>query len=114
VSVLIHVGHRIDSEDHVETEGVGVTRRRLDAGAGGDAPAPPPSYLCQPAYCIDDALRRLITDPDLRARLGQAARDRAVGEYGMSQNAARVLDVYAAARRARQRASGTATPVALP
>lgn len=30
----------------------------LCAGAGGDAPAPPPSYLCQPAYCIDDVLRR--------------------------------------------------------
>src|ERR1700693_6200225 len=30
----------------------------LCAGAGGDAPAPPPSYLCQPAYCIDDELRR--------------------------------------------------------
>src|ERR1700730_5402059 len=37
VSILIHVGHRIDREDHVESEGVGVTRRRVDPGAGGDA-----------------------------------------------------------------------------
>jgi hypothetical protein len=37
VSIAIRIGHGIDREDDVEAEFVGVTRRRFDAYAGGDA-----------------------------------------------------------------------------
>ncbi len=57
---------------------------------------------------------RLVSDPGLRARLGRAARERAVSAYGMAQNAEHVLAVYAAARHARRPASGRATSGALP
>jgi glycosyltransferase involved in cell wall biosynthesis len=63
---------------------------------------------------LDDAVRSLVSDPDLRARLGRAARDRAVSAYGMAQNAEQVLAVYASARHGRSTASGRATSGALP
>jgi glycosyltransferase involved in cell wall biosynthesis len=56
-----------------------------------------PTHPLRPA--LDDAMRTLVADPQLRARLGRAARDRAVSDFGMSQNAERVLGVYEAARR---------------
>jgi glycosyltransferase involved in cell wall biosynthesis len=55
-----------------------------------------PTHPLRPA--LDEALRTMVSEPDLRLRLGRAARDRAVRDYAMSQNAARVLSVYAAAR----------------
>jgi glycosyltransferase involved in cell wall biosynthesis len=67
-----------------------------------------PTHPLRPA--LDDALRRLLADSDLRARLGSAARRRAVETYAMSQNAERVLAVYAAA----QSAPSTARRAALP
>ncbi|HEY2571305.1 MAG TPA: glycosyltransferase family 4 protein, partial [Solirubrobacteraceae bacterium] len=69
-----------------------------DGRALGVAGAVIPTHPLRPA--LDDALRRLIADPTLRAQLGRAARERAVGEYSMVQNAQRVLSVYANARRA--------------
>jgi glycosyltransferase involved in cell wall biosynthesis len=69
-----------------------------------------PTHPLRPA--LDDALAQLVGDADLRARLGRAARDRAVSRYAMSQNAQRVLGAYASAQAFR--ASGTATPLALP
>jgi glycosyltransferase involved in cell wall biosynthesis len=71
-----------------------------------------PTHPLRPA--LDEALRQLVDDPPLRARLGEAARRRAVHGYGMSGNAERVLAVYAAATESARRVSGTATPVALP
>ncbi len=67
-----------------------------------------PTHPLRPA--LDDGLRRLIADPGLRTRLGRTARERAVSDYSMAQNAHRVLAVYAGARRA---VPGTGTPVAL-
>jgi len=69
-----------------------------------------PTHPLRPA--LDDALRKLVADPALRARLGRAARDRAVSRYALSHNTERVLGAYRAAQRLR--ASRTATPVALP
>lgn len=63
---------------------------------------------------LDDALRRLISDPMLRAQLGRSARRRAVEAYGMSENAQRVRAVYAEAARSAPGAPGTASPAALP
>lgn len=84
-----------------------------DAGEDGRALAGAgvviPTHPLRPA--LDHALREVIGDPTLRARLGQAARERAVSRYGMSQNAQRVLAVYRNAQRSR--ASGTTGPVAL-
>ncbi len=71
-----------------------------------------PTHPLRPA--LDHALRRLIAEPELRDRLGRAARERAVSSYAMAQNAERVLGVYAAARRSGHAAAGTATPAALP
>jgi glycosyltransferase involved in cell wall biosynthesis len=62
-----------------------------------------PTHPLRPA--LDEALRTLVSEPELRARLGRAARDRAVRDYAMAQNAERVLNVYAAARE-----SGAARP----
>jgi glycosyltransferase involved in cell wall biosynthesis len=61
-----------------------------------------PTHPLRPA--LDDALRRLVADPDLRAQLGVAARRRAVEMFPMSENAQRVLAVYAAAQSASQHA----------
>jgi glycosyltransferase involved in cell wall biosynthesis len=71
-----------------------------------------PTHPLRPS--LDDALRRLISDPRLRAQLGSAARRRAVDTYAMSENARRVRAVYAAAARSAPGAPGTATPAALP
>jgi glycosyltransferase involved in cell wall biosynthesis len=61
-----------------------------------------PTHPLRPA--LDDALRRLVADPALRAQLGAAARRRAVEMFPMSENAQRVLAVYAAAQSASQHA----------
>jgi glycosyltransferase involved in cell wall biosynthesis len=58
-----------------------------------------PTHPLRPA--LDNALRQLLADPDLRARLGRAARDRAVSEYAMAQNTQRVLSAYASAQAHR-------------
>ncbi len=71
-----------------------------------------PTHPLRPA--LEHALQTLVSDPELRTRLGRAARDRAVSDYAMSATAQRVLGVYAAARQSARAASGTATPVALP
>jgi glycosyltransferase involved in cell wall biosynthesis len=71
-----------------------------------------PIHPLRPA--LDDAMLRLISDPRRRAALGAAARQRAVDSYAMSNNAQRVLAVYAAAARTALDAPGTATPAALP
>jgi glycosyltransferase involved in cell wall biosynthesis len=87
-----------------------------DAGDNGraleEAGVVIPVHPLRPA--LDDAMRRLISDGPLRARLGAAARHRAVDTYAMSDNAQRVLAVYAAAARSALDAPGTATPAALP
>jgi glycosyltransferase involved in cell wall biosynthesis len=71
-----------------------------------------PTHPLRPA--LDDALRRIISDAALRARLGEAARRKAISNYAMSRTAELVLAVYAAASRSVREASGTATPAALP
>lgn len=71
-----------------------------------------PTHPLRPA--LDDAVRRLIADPSLRMRLGQAARARAVGSYSFARNVDRVLSVYADATRAAAPTRGTPTPAALP
>lgn len=65
---------------------------------------------------LDEALRMLISDPGLRARLGRAARERAVAEYSMTHNVERVLGVYADASEAGAGAGepGTRRRAALP
>jgi glycosyltransferase involved in cell wall biosynthesis len=40
------------------------------------------------------ALNRLLDNPDLRRRMGRAARDRVVNEFGIREMAARTLDLY--------------------
>jgi glycosyltransferase involved in cell wall biosynthesis len=77
-------------------------------GAGLVIPANP----LRPA--LDDALARLIADPDLRTRLGAAARARAVDRFAGAGNADRVIGVYAEAIRAAAAARGTPTGAALP
>ena len=55
------------------------------------------------AAAIAAALRRLHDDPDLRVRLGAAARERVVAEFDVDRNAARLIERFAAvARRARR------------
>lgn len=46
------------------------------------------------AGALADAMRRLATDPALRARMGQAARAKALGEYALALQAERVEGVY--------------------
>ncbi len=41
------------------------------------------------------ALRRLLTDPELRARLGRQARERVYAEFSLEIMTRRILDVYA-------------------
>ncbi|HSP64692.1 MAG TPA: glycosyltransferase family 4 protein, partial [Candidatus Deferrimicrobium sp.] len=58
-----------------------------------------PTHPLRPA--LDDAMREVVGDAELRARLGRAARKRALSDYGMAHNAERVLDVYASAQARR-------------
>lgn len=46
------------------------------------------------ARALKDALLRLSASPELRARLGAAARDACIARYTWTHNAARVLDAY--------------------
>jgi len=71
-----------------------------------------PTHPLRPA--LSNALQSLVSQPELRAQLGRAARQRAVETYAMSQNAQRVLAVYAAVARSASEAPGTATPATLP
>jgi glycosyltransferase involved in cell wall biosynthesis len=71
-----------------------------------------PTHPLRPA--LDDALRRLIAEPELRARLGEAARARAVDSFDFARNGDHVLSVYAQASRSAAQARGTPTPAALP
>ena len=41
-----------------------------------------------------DALRRLITDVDLRCRLGAAAREKALAEFSLESMAEQALRLY--------------------
>ncbi len=47
------------------------------------------------------ALERLLGDPALRARLGAAARERALARFGLDRSARALLEVYEQALRAR-------------
>lgn len=46
------------------------------------------------ADALADAIRTLLTDADLRSRLGEAARRRAEAQFGLSAVQARTLDLY--------------------
>jgi glycosyltransferase involved in cell wall biosynthesis len=46
---------------------------------------------------IATALNRLLNNPELRERMGRAARDRVVNEFGIRKMAARTLELYASA-----------------
>jgi glycosyltransferase involved in cell wall biosynthesis len=59
---------------------------------------------CRHSRPIADALIRLLQDAELRQRLGQAARRRAVADYGLSLHVQRNLDFYRAV------VDGTAAP----
>lgn len=72
---------------------VGDTRDALADGACGIL-VPPGD-----AKALAEALRRLITDPLHRARLGAAARARAIDRYGLGQAADTALDRYLAGER---------------
>jgi glycosyltransferase involved in cell wall biosynthesis len=62
------------------------------------------------AHALTQAVRRLIDDPDLRARLGAAARARALAEFDQVRVAAISLETYAAVAR-RKRLGWTSTSV---
>jgi len=81
--------------------------RALD-GAGVVIPVHP----LRPA--LDEALRSLVSDAALRARLGGAARRRAVERYGMAAHSRRVLAVYTSATEGAAEAPGRVRPAALP
>jgi glycosyltransferase involved in cell wall biosynthesis len=71
-----------------------------------------PSHPLRPA--LDTALRAVIGDPALRRRLGAAARDRAVAQFGMDRHADRVRALYAAAAHIEPDVPSNAAPAALP
>jgi glycosyltransferase involved in cell wall biosynthesis len=82
----------------------GIPELVVDGASGltvppGDAPA------------IAAALRRLYDDPELRARLGVAARKRVVAEFDVDRNASRLIERFAAvaARRGDQSTPATAS-----
>lgn len=87
-----------------------------DAGQDGtaleDAGLVIPIHPLRPA--LDDALRSLVADPALRARLGVAARARAESRFALAGNVDRVVDVYADAARAAAATRGTSPRAALP
>lgn len=70
-----------------------------DGRALGDAGLVVPTHPLRPG--LDDALRRLIADDALRARLGSAARQRAVTHFDVERTLSQVLAVYAGDRRGR-------------
>jgi colanic acid/amylovoran biosynthesis glycosyltransferase len=46
---------------------------------------------------VADALERLIGDPELRARLGAAGREKVIAQYDVSRSAARLASIFTAA-----------------
>jgi colanic acid/amylovoran biosynthesis glycosyltransferase len=54
------------------------------------------------AEALAGALERLLGDPDLRARLGQAARDRILRDYNLRNNIERVKALFDATSNARK------------
>ena len=65
---------------------VGVNRQIVVHGETG--------FLAEPANKWLDALRRLILDPELRARLGTAGRARAVASYSLANEAPRLVQLF--------------------
>jgi colanic acid/amylovoran biosynthesis glycosyltransferase len=88
----------------------GIPELVVDGSSGltvppGDAPA------------IAAALRRLHEDPELRTRLGVAARERVLAEFDVDRNATRLIERFAAvaaagADRSRSAATSRRAPVA--
>lgn len=87
-----------------------------DAGEDGRALAGAglviPTHPLRPA--LDEALRRMAGDQRLRARLGAAARQRAVEQFDMAGHATRVMAVYTEALHLEAELPSTAAPAALP
>ncbi|MGZ8528280.1 MAG: glycosyltransferase, partial [Candidatus Limnocylindrales bacterium] len=80
----------------------GIPELVIDGSSGltvppGDAPA------------IAAALRRLHDDPELRTRLGVAARERVVAEFDVDRNARRLIERFAAVAAAGADRSATAS-----
>jgi glycosyltransferase involved in cell wall biosynthesis len=46
------------------------------------------------ATALADALERYIKDPGLRQRVGQAGREKVVGEFDLNKNAARLAEYF--------------------
>lgn len=74
-------------------ERIGSNLDIIDDGVNGMLASAPDEWL--------EALRRLIRDPDLRARMGAAARQRVVERYSVRATAPVYLDVLDRARGAR-------------
>jgi glycosyltransferase involved in cell wall biosynthesis len=63
------------------------------------------------AAAIAAALRRLHDDPELRARLGVAARERVLAEFDVDRNAARLVERIGAVAAAGTRPGSATEPV---
>jgi glycosyltransferase involved in cell wall biosynthesis len=74
---------------------VGVNRQIIENGVDG--------FLCATEKEWRDALERLLTDPDLRTRMGGAARDKVVREYSVAANEDRFLAGIEGLDRAKER-----------
>jgi hypothetical protein len=71
---------------------VGVNREIVGQGGNG--------FLATTAAEWREAIERLLSDPDLRRRMGQSGRSRAVAEYSLAVQAPRLVEVIAAAASA--------------
>lgn len=94
----------------IEAMGAGLATIVTDVGgspeAVGEAGVVVPA---RDAAALTDALVRLGTDADLRARLGAAATERARGEYGLDACVARYVTLYVALGDGRE--AGAVLPV---
>lgn len=94
-------------------EGMAAGRCIIATDAGEDGRALAGAGLVIPVHplrpALDEALARALADPELRERLGRAARERALRDYSLGATVEQVLAVY------RSAAAAAAAPVsALP
>ena len=95
-AAIVCIPSRREGYGMVAREAMAYARPVVTTGAGGlaDAVEDERTGLVVPSAGLREAIERLLGDGELRARLGDAAREKALHEYAPAATTARLVDLY--------------------